>query len=156
VKRSSGAVLIAPRSLLSCIVFTPHKTHDESTRPDGVLPAQLAGLAAFGILRHGHVIAELIGTGALPCSAVLELIDAASGSDPVLTGPLHFLAYWSVQMQGAFWKHLAGFTHGPGIIVIDTPREEMVEGPFRFLGKIPGTEVRYLKSRLASTQDGLV
>jgi hypothetical protein len=51
---------------------------------------------------------------------------------------------------------LAGFTHGPGIIVVDTPRAEAVEGPFRMVGRIPGTDVRYLKSRLASTQDGLV
>jgi hypothetical protein len=95
--------------------------------------------------------------GALSCSKVIERIDALCASSPlVLAGPLHYLTYWSGQMQGAFWKHLAGFTHGPGILVVDTPREEVTEGPFRVLGKIPGTEVRFLKSRLASTQDGLV
>jgi len=95
--------------------------------------------------------------GALSCAKVLERIDGVCGTSPlVLAGPLNFLNYWSDQMQGAFWKHLAGFTHGPGIIVIDTPRDDVSEGPFRLVAKIPGTDVRYLKSRLASTQDGLV
>jgi hypothetical protein len=95
--------------------------------------------------------------GAMSCNKVIETIDGICGASPlVLAGPLNFLNYWSEQMQGAFWKHLAGFTHGPGIIVSDTPREDVSEGPFRLVAKIPGTDIRYLKSRLASTQDGLV
>src|SRR5262249_38742184 len=41
--------------------------------------------------------------GALSCSKVLERIDAVCASSPlVLAGPLHYLTYWSGQMQGAF------------------------------------------------------
>jgi hypothetical protein len=94
--------------------------------------------------------------GALSCNAVIERIEAVAASWPVvLAGPVHYLDYWSEQVRGAFWKFLAGFTHGPGIIVVDTPRAEAIEGPFRMVGRISGTDVRYLKSRLASTQDGL-
>jgi len=94
--------------------------------------------------------------GALSCNAVIQRLEVAATSPVVMAGPLHCLDYWSEQMRGAFWKFLAGFTHGPGIIVVDTSRDEAVEGPFRMVGRIPGTDVRYLKSRLASTQDGLV
>src|SRR5262249_13827229 len=99
----------------------------------------------------------LDSVGALSCSKVIEIVDVASDSSPlILEGPLNFLNYWSVALQGTFWKHLAGFTHGPGIVVVDTPRDEVGEGSFRLLARLPGTDVRYLKSRLASTQDGLV
>lgn len=125
--------------------------------------AKLADFANEGTAALGgptHVIAyhEFIDdVGAVSCSKVIERIDGICGASPlVLVGPLNFINYWSEQIQGAFWKHLAGFTHGPGIIVADTPREEVSEGPFRLVAKIPGTDVRYLKSRLASTQDGLV
>lgn len=95
--------------------------------------------------------------GALSCSAVLERIGAQAAAHPmVLAGPLHFLDFWSDQTSGAFWKYLAGFTHGPGILIVDTPRETAVESAFRVVGRIPGTDIRYLKSRLASAQDGLV
>lgn len=116
------------------------------------------GAAVLGqqpqLIPYSDLIDEV---GALSCSKVIERLDAICGASPlVLAGPLNFVNYWSEQVQGAFWKHLAGFTHGPGIIVVDTPREEVSEGPFRLVAKIPGTDVRYLKSRLASTQDGLV
>lgn len=95
--------------------------------------------------------------GALSCNTVLERIAAGAPASPmVLAGPLHFLDFWSEQTIAAFWRHLSGFTHGPGILVVDTPRETAVESAFRVVGRIPGTDIRYLKSRLASAQDGLV
>jgi hypothetical protein len=123
-----------------------------------VCESAIESAAALGgnprVIDYGELFDDI---GALSCNAVIERVEAAAGASPVvLAGPLHYLDYWSEQMRGAFWKFLAGFTHGPGIIVVDTPRGEAVEGPFRMVGRIVGTDVRYLKSRLASTQDGLV
>jgi len=88
---------------------------------------------------------------------VLGRIEAGAATHSmVIAGPLHFLDFWSDQTSAAFWRYLSGFTHGPGILVVDTLRENPVESGFRVVGRIPGTDVRYLKSRLASTQDGLV
>lgn len=95
--------------------------------------------------------------GALSCNVVLERIEAGAPASPmVLAGPLHFLDFWSEQTSAAFWRYLSGFTCGPGILVVDTPRETAVDSAFRVIGRIPGTDIRYLKSRLASAQDGLV
>ena len=95
--------------------------------------------------------------GALSCNTLIERIEADASTCPlVLAGPLHYLDFWSEQTNAAFWRYLSGFTHGPGILVVDTPRENVIEGAFRVIGRIPGTDIRYLKSRLASTQDGLV
>ena len=101
---------------------------------------------------------ELFDTvGALSCSTVLARIEAVSSVEPLLLlGPLHFLDDWSGQIRRTFWRFLATVNSGPGIIVTDTPREGEAEGPFRVVGRIPGANIRYLKSRLASTQDGLV
>lgn len=95
--------------------------------------------------------------GALSCDSVLERVAAAATASPVvLAGPLHYLDYWSEQVATAFWRFLGGFTGGPGIVALDGPREQGIEGAFRIVGRIRGTDIRYLKSRLASTQDGLV
>src|SRR5262249_2478838 len=40
VKRSSGTVLVAPRSLLSCIVVAPEHGEEDHTCPDRPLPAR--------------------------------------------------------------------------------------------------------------------
>lgn len=117
-----------------------------------------AGESHFGVplstIKGGELFDEV---GALSCSAVLGRIEVVSSIEPLLLiGPLHFLDYWSEQIRRTFWRFLASFTSGPGIIVTDTPREGEAEGPFRIVGRIPGADIRYLKSRLASTQDGLV
>lgn len=104
-----------------------------------------------------HYLDLMDDVGAFSCSRVLEILEqAARGQPVVLRGPLNVLSYWSAKAQAAFWNYLALFTHGPGIVVLDTPREDIGSGPFRLLAWVPGTDVRYLKSRLASTQDGLV
>jgi hypothetical protein len=97
------------------------------------------------------------GVGALSCDNVLGRIETAAATGAlVLAGPLHYLDYWSDQVACAFWRYLASFTAGPGIVVLDGPREQGIEAAFRLIGRIPGTDIRYLKSRLASSQDGLV
>lgn len=100
---------------------------------------------------------QLDEVGALACSRVLERIERLAQSNPLLiAGPLHFLDYWSHQVGAAFWEYLASYSSGPGILVADTPREYGVEGAFRLVRTVQGTDIRVLKSRLATAQDGLV
>jgi hypothetical protein len=148
------AAQLAPRLRYRCLVLQT----GEMPVLSAVCQSAIDSAASLGespkVIDYSDLFDDI---GALSCNAVIERLEAAAATSPVvLAGPLHYLDYWSEQMRGAFWKFLAGFTHGPGIIVVDTPRAEAVEGPFRMVGRIPGTEVRYLKSRLASTQDGLV
>ena len=91
--------------------------------------------------------------GGWSCSTVLAHLEERVHDKPVvLVGPLHFLDFWSIQTQGVFWKYLAGFSSGPGIIVTDVHRTEGVDGPFSLINRIGGTDLRYLKSRLALTE----
>ena len=95
--------------------------------------------------------------GAVACQDLLATITSASkGEFVIIAGPLHFLDYWSRQIRSAFWSSLATVTSGAGIIVLDVPREAESDEVFRVVGQISGTDARYLKSRLAITQDGLV
>jgi hypothetical protein len=91
--------------------------------------------------------------GGWSCSAVLaSLEERVHDRSVVLVGPLHFLDFWSIQTQGSFWKYLAGFSSGPGIVVTDVLRTDGVDGPFSLINRIGGTDLRYLKSRLALTE----
>jgi hypothetical protein len=100
---------------------------------------------------------QLDEVGALACSRVLTNIEHVAKSGPVLiAGPLHFLDYWSRPVGAAFWEYLASYSLGPGILIADTPREHGLDGVFRLVRTIYGTDVRVFKSRLATAQDGLV
>lgn len=91
--------------------------------------------------------------GAYSCNKVLTLIESVAVVKPlILTGPLHFLDYWSEQLCNSFWEYMSCFTHGPGIILLDAVRSKSIEGSFQVLGKINGTDIRYLKSRLALSE----
>ena len=95
--------------------------------------------------------------GAVSCRTVIARIEeAASGRPVILAGPLHYVDYWSEQVCTGFWRYLAAFMSGPGIVVIDAPRDTVVDSAFRIVGRLQTADVRYLKSRLAATQDGLV
>ena len=95
--------------------------------------------------------------GAVPCQTVIARIEEAAATRPViLAGPLHYVDYWSEQVCSGFWRYLAAFMSGPGIIVVDTPRETVVGGAFRTVGRLAAADIRYLKSRLAAAEDGLV
>jgi hypothetical protein len=84
---------------------------------------------------------------------VLGYLEERVHSKPVvIVGPLHFLDFWSAQTQGVFWKYLASFSSGPGIVLTDVLRTEGVDGPFFLINRIGGIDLRYLKSRLALTE----
>jgi len=94
--------------------------------------------------------------GAFSCDAILGNIDKIAAVHPlIIIGPLHFLDYWSEQIQSRFWRHVAAFSIGPGIIITDTMRTETLRGPFRVLEDYAQGGLRCLNSRLASTQDRL-
>ncbi len=95
--------------------------------------------------------------GAKPCRQLIDDLEKLwTKQHLLLTGPLHFLDFWPPPARSAFWSHFATVTSSPGIIIFDVPRDIDTEDIFKVMGKIPGTDARYLKSRLAATQDGLV
>lgn len=95
--------------------------------------------------------------GALACNRVIDHVTAlALNNAVVIAGPLHCVDYWSTSVCNTFWSFLAGFSHGPGIIVVDSPRTDGIEGTFKLIGALTGLDIRYFKSRLASAKDGLV
>ncbi len=94
--------------------------------------------------------------GAPSCNAFIEKVKSIAFISPVLlTGPLHFLDYWSPSVRMVFWNFLAAFSNGPGIIVTDVFRTETVLGPFQAVDGFSRTDLRCLKSRLELTQDRL-
>ena len=83
-------------------------------------------------------------------------IKSVSFKRPLLiSGPLHFLDYWSPAVRSVFWKFLATFSNGPGIIATDVFRNEALLGPLQTVEGFARPDVRCLKSRLEITQDRL-
>lgn len=91
--------------------------------------------------------------GAISCEQAWDRIESAASQPLILAGPLHFLDYWSEATRDVFWRSLASYSSGSGIVVIDAPRNEGIEGPFRLIGRIADSEIRLLKSRLSVVQD---
>jgi hypothetical protein len=101
-------------------------------------------------------IDQFDAVGALSCNSLIGKIKTIACSSPVLiTGPLHFLDYWSPSVQMIFWNFLSVFSNGPGIIVTDVFRTETDLGPFQLVDGFSRTDLRCFKSRLEFTQDRL-
>jgi len=95
--------------------------------------------------------------GAISAQRLLEKIKAVEYQQPiVLCGPLHICDCWSEESRRVLWQHLAAFSAGPGIAVVDVPREQDTQGLFRIAGRLGTVDAYYLKSRLTATEDGLV
>lgn len=92
--------------------------------------------------------------GALSSDTVREMV-VATGKDRavVLPGPLHYIDYWTVGVQEGFWSFLSLYSRGPGVVVVDIPRTEGVEGPFVARGILAGTDVRFLRPRLVAMEE---
>lgn len=102
---------------------------------------------------HLSAVDFLDDVGAHACGDVLSKVDSLAEQSPVvLTGPLHFLDYWSHAVQAGFWAHLASFTKGPGIVVLDALRTRGIDGRFAIFHSMPKLRVRVLKSRLCVTE----
>lgn len=103
-----------------------------------------------------EAVDQFDAVGALSCNSLIEKIKSIAFGSPVLiTGPLHFLDYWSPSVRMVFWNFLAAFSNGPGIVVTDVFRTETVLGPFQSVDGFSRTDLRCFKSRLESTQDQL-
>jgi hypothetical protein len=103
-----------------------------------------------------NAIDQFDAIGATSCNAFIEKVKSVAFMKPVLlTGPLHFVDYWSPSVRMVFWNFLAAFSNGPGIIVTDVFRTETVLGPFQAVDGFSRTDLRCLKSRLEITQDRL-
>jgi hypothetical protein len=91
--------------------------------------------------------------GALSSEDVRTHVLAPGRSNTVLlAGPLHYVDYWTGGVQDGFWNFMSLYSHGPGVVLFDTPRSEGVEGPFIPRGTIAGTDIRYLRPRLVATE----
>lgn len=86
-------------------------------------------------------------------SARSNVLTAGMERAVVLTGPLHYMDYWTAGVQEGFWNFLALYSRGPGVVVVDIPRTEGVEGPFVARGVVQGTEIRFLRPRLVATEE---
>ena len=82
-----------------------------------------------------------------------NVLDAGKDKAVVLAGPLHYMDYWTAGVQEGFWNFLALYSRGPGVVVVDIPRTEGVEGPFVARGVVPCTEIRFLRPRLVATEE---
>jgi hypothetical protein len=86
-------------------------------------------------------------------SAKASITAAGKNTVVVLAGPLHFVDYWTPGVQQGFWNYLSLYSQGPGIVVVDIPRTEAVEGPFVARGVLPGTDIRFLRPHLVATEE---
>lgn len=111
----------------------------------------------FGIaVQEMDALQQFDDIGALSCDAIINRIKCISLNQPLLiTGPLHFLDYWSPSIRAVFWQFLAAFSNGPGIVVTDVFRTETFLGPFQTVKGFSQHDFRCLKSRLEFTQDRL-
>ena len=82
-----------------------------------------------------------------------NVLTAGKDRAVVLAGPLHYVDYWTAGVQEGFWNFLALYSRGPGVVVVDIPRTEGVEGPFVARGVVLGTEIRFLRPRLVATEE---
>jgi len=107
-------------------------------------------------LEEMDALKQFDAIGALSCASLIENIKTVSYKKTlVVSGPLHFLDYWSTAVRSVFWKFLAAFSNGPGIIVTDAFRNEAIVGPLQTVEGFARPGLRCLKSRLESNQDRL-
>lgn len=116
------------------------------------LPSALGALGKAPIILGWESFFDAVG--AISSDEARKRITAAGSESPVvLAGPLHYVDYWTSGVQDGFWSFLSLYSKGPGVVVVDVPRSEGIEGPFVARGTIRGTEIRYLRPRLVATED---
>ena len=136
-----------------CLVFQARQISAIDVLSDASASAATSMNVQLYTIGYGEYFDKV---GAAPCDDVIRDVErVADESLVVMTGPLHFLDYWNKDIRSRFWMHLAAFSHGPGIIVVDVFRTECVIGPFRVAEHLSKGDIRILKSRLEATQDVL-
>ncbi len=125
---------------------------DQQARLCDCLPTAISNLGWQSAILPWEKFFDTVG--AISSDTARDMV-VATGKDRavVLTGPLHYVDYWTASVQEGFWSFLSLYSRGPGVILLDTPRTEGVEGPFVARGVISGTEVRFLRPRLVATEE---
>jgi len=134
-----------------CLVFQSHRV-DLLGRLCDYIPSALATDEKVPVILGWERFFDAVG--ALSSDEVRERIVSIGRQSPVvLEGPLHYVDYWTSGVQDGFWSFLSLYSSGPGVVVVDVPRTEGVDGPFVARGTLPGTEIRYLRPRLVATEE---
>lgn len=148
-RRVSAA--LNPARRYRCLILQANRL-DVLSRLCECLPSALADTGQTSCVLPWEGFFDQVGVVA--ADSAKTSIDAAGMTDAVvLAGPLHFVDYWTPVVQEGFWNFLSLYSRGPGIVVVDIPRTEGVEGPFVARGVIPGTDIRFLSSRLVTTEE---
>jgi hypothetical protein len=138
---------LSERARYRCLVLQSSDMNTLQSLREAAIAAVTNCLGQPQALRYADFFDNV---GALSCNDVCIMIDDVATTTPViLVGPLHFLDYWTETIRSVFWNFLSTYSKGPGIVVIDSPRLDSIEGPFRVAGQVGGSRVRYLRSRLA-------
>jgi len=92
--------------------------------------------------------------GGLACDIALKrIMDSADERCVLLAGPLNVVDYWAVQTRLVFWRTLATYVGDPGILITDTVREVSTRPQFRVFRHLAGSDVQFLRSRLAANEE---
>ena len=140
-----------PTRRYRCLVLQTESLDQQARLCEGLPPAVNALGWQCGVLPWDRFFDTI---GALSSDTVRDMV-VANGKDRavVLSGPLHFIDYWTAGVQEGFWSFLSLYSQGPGIVVVDIPRTEGVEGPFVARTILAGTDVRLLRPRLVATEE---
>lgn len=140
-----------PARRYRCLVLHTESL-DQQARLCDCLPAAVNALGLQCVVLPWDRFFDTIG--ALSSDTVRDTV-VANGKDRavVLPGPLHYIDYWTAGVQEGFWNFLSLYSRGPGIVVVDIPRTEGVEGPFVARSILAGTDVRFLRPRLVATEE---
>lgn len=134
-----------------CLIFQSDRL-EVQTRLCEYLPDAIKVLGWEAILFPWERFFDNVGAISAD-NAKSSLLAAGKNQAIVLAGPLHYMDYWTVSINEGFWNFLALYSRGPGVVVVDIPRTEGVEGPFVARGVVPGTEIRFLRPRLVATEE---
>lgn len=142
---------LSPSRRYRCLVLQTERL-DQQARLHDCLPAAINALGwQCGVLPWDRFFDTV---GALSSDTARDLVLATgNGRAVILPGPLHYVDYWTAGVQEGFWSFLSLYSRGPGIVVVDIPRTEGVEGPFVARGILSGTDVRFLRPRLVATEE---
>jgi hypothetical protein len=142
-----------PARRYRCLILQANRL-DLLSRLCDWLPAALSSLGRPSSVLSWDSFFDAVGAISAD-TARGTVLAAGKESAVILAGPLHFIDYWTPGVQDGFWGFLSLYSFGPGVVVVDVPRTEGVEGPFVARGGL-GTDVRFLRPRLVATEGSVL
>jgi hypothetical protein len=131
-----------------CLILQTDRLDIQSKICD-FLPDVMSGLGIQSVVLSWESYFDSVGAISAD-STRTKMLTAGKEKAIILSGPLHFVDYWTAGVQEAFWNFLSLYSRGPGIVVVDIHRTEGVEGPFVARGVVTGTDIRFLRPRLVA------